>query len=99
MWAVKDHVIELCMDPNGTHVVQRLLFCFMPPSTDAIYYPVMQRLVEVAHHPYGLCVLKKCISQAKGSLGMPPGLEAAARHYRDMLLAQLARYALDLVQS
>lgn len=88
MSAVKSHVIELCMDPNGTHVVQRLLFCFMPPCTDWIYYPVVNNLVEVAHHPYGLCVLKKCISQAK-----------ASGHHQELLLSQLAQNALDLVQS
>merc|ERR1712039_277856 len=88
MRAIKNNVIELCMDPNGTHVVQRLLFCFVPSCTDWIYRPVVDSLVEVAHHPYGLCVLKKCITQAKS-----PG-----RH-QDMLLVQLANHALDLVQS
>jgi hypothetical protein len=86
--AIRPHVIELCMDANGTHVVQRLLFCFMPPFSDFIYMPVIDRMVEVAHHPYGLCVLKKCISQAK----------APGRH-QDLLLQKLAEHALDLVQS
>lgn len=88
MRAVQNHVIELCMDPNGTHVVQRLLFFFMPPFIDSIYFPVVDKMVEVAHHPYGLCVLKKCISQAK-----TPG------KHQDLLLDQLAKHALDLVQS
>eukprot|EP00930_Biecheleria_cincta_P035636 TRINITY_DN24496_c0_g1_i1.p1 TRINITY_DN24496_c0_g1~~TRINITY_DN24496_c0_g1_i1.p1 ORF type:complete len:979 (+),score=209.52 TRINITY_DN24496_c0_g1_i1:114-3050(+) len=88
MSAIRAHVIELCMDPNGTHVVQRLLFCFVPPVTDWIYAAVNDRLIEVAHHPYGLCVLKKCISQAK-----QPG------KHRSMLLQQLTNHALDLVQS
>mmetsp|Transcript_20924 Transcript_20924/g.52392 ORF Transcript_20924/g.52392 Transcript_20924/m.52392 type:complete len:886 (-) Transcript_20924:261-2918(-) len=88
MRAIKNDVVDLCMDPNGTHVVQRLLLCFVPPCTDWIYRPVVDSLVEIAHHPYGLCVLKKCISQAKA-----PG------HHHDMLLAQLANNALDLVQS
>jgi hypothetical protein len=88
MTAVRPHVIEMCMDPNGTHVVQRLLFCFAAPCTDWIYRPVVERLFEVAHHPYGLCVLKKCITQAK----LP-----SQQH--DLLLSQLARHALDLVQS
>jgi len=88
MSSIRTHVIELCMDPNGTHVVQRLLFCFVPPVTDWIYAAVNDRLIEVAHHPYGLCVLKKCISQAKN-----PG------KHRSMLLQQLTNHALDLVQS
>jgi hypothetical protein len=92
MWAITPHVIDLCMDANGTHVVQRLLCCFMSPHTDGIYCIVVQSLMRVAHHPYGLCVLKKCISQAK-----------VQRHdiiaHRDMLLAMLAQHALDLVQS
>uniref|UniRef100_A0A7S2CIK7 PUM-HD domain-containing protein n=1 Tax=Alexandrium andersonii TaxID=327968 RepID=A0A7S2CIK7_9DINO len=88
MAAIEGHVLELCMDPNGTHVVQRLLFCFVPPRTDPIYHPVVSKLVDVAHHPYGLCVLKKCISQAK----------AHGRH-QELLLSRLAEHALDLVQS
>merc|ERR1711972_241235 len=48
----------------------------------------MGNLVEVVHHPYGLCVLKKCISQAKA-----PG------QHQELLLSQLAQHALDLVQS
>jgi len=76
------------MDPNGTHVVQRLLYCFVPPCIDCIYFPVVSKLIEVAHHPYGLCVLKKCISHAK-----------PLRKHQDLLLSGLARHALDLVQS
>jgi hypothetical protein len=86
--ACRSHIIDLCMDPNGTHVVQRLLFCLQPPFTDLVYHPVVENIVKVAHHPYGLCVVKKCISQAK----MP------GRH-QDMLLRKLAEHALDLVQS
>jgi len=88
MNAIKSRVIELSMDPNGTHVVQRLLCCFVPSVTEWIYIAINDRMIEVAHHPYGLCVLKKCISQAK----------AGSKH-QDMLLKQLARHAMDLVQS
>ncbi|CAE7723361.1 unnamed protein product [Symbiodinium microadriaticum] len=88
MNAIKSRVIELSMDPNGTHVVQRLLCCFLPSVTEWIYIAINDRMIEVAHHPYGLCVLKKCISQAK----------PASKH-QDMLLKQLARHAMDLVQS
>jgi hypothetical protein len=88
MAAVRSHVIDMCMDPNGTHVVQRLLFCFSASCTDWIYHPVVENLLEVAHHPCGLCVLKKCISQA-----------TASGQQQDLLLCQLARHAVDLVQS
>jgi len=86
MSSIKHHVIELCMDSNGTHVVQRLLYCFSPPVTEWIYVAVNDRMMEVAHHPYGLCVLKKCISQAN-------------RPHQNMLLNQLTVHAIDLVQS
>jgi hypothetical protein len=88
MVAIKNHVIELCLDTNGTHVIQRLLLCFLPRYSDWIYSPVLDHLVEVAHHPHGLCVLKKCISQAK-----VPGRR------QDLLLNRMAQHALDLVQS
>jgi len=86
--AIKNHVIELSMDPNGTHVVQRLLLCISAPLNDFVFNPIIERVVDVAHHPYGLCVVKKCISQAKKS----------GRH-QEMLLRKLAEHALDLVQS
>jgi hypothetical protein len=88
MSSIESHVIDLCMDPNGTHVVQRLLYCFLPSVSDVIYSMVIDRMLEVAHHPYGLCVLKKCISQAN-----QPG------KHQDQILTQLTRNALDLVQS
>ncbi|CAJ1432696.1 unnamed protein product, partial [Effrenium voratum] len=87
MNSIKDNVIELSMDPNGTHVVQTLLKCFYPSVTDWIFCAITDRMVEVAHHPYGLCVLKKCISQAK-----------ECPEKQEVLLKQLARHALDLVQ-
>jgi hypothetical protein len=86
--SMKDHVIELCIDANGTHVVQRLLFCFSLPLNEFIYKSVIDRILDVAHHPYGLCVLKKCISHAE-----PLG------NSKDILLQKLAENALDLVQS
>ncbi|CAK9017834.1 unnamed protein product [Durusdinium trenchii] len=85
MGAVKGQIVELSMDPNGTHVIQRLLTCFQGSVTDWIFLIIGDRIIEVAHHPYGLCVLKKCIS--------------LARHHREFLLEQLARHAMDLVQS
>jgi len=88
MQALRCHIIPLCMDPNGTHVIQRLLYYFEPRFTDGIYRPVVENLVNVAHHPYGLCVLKKCISQA-----------TSLEKHQDLLLDQLARHALALVQS
>eukprot|EP00928_Gymnodinium_smaydae_P095920 TRINITY_DN8353_c0_g1_i1.p1 TRINITY_DN8353_c0_g1~~TRINITY_DN8353_c0_g1_i1.p1 ORF type:complete len:1111 (+),score=187.30 TRINITY_DN8353_c0_g1_i1:109-3441(+) len=99
MNAIQNDVLDLCMDANGTHVVQRMLFCFPSPCTDAIYYLVQQSLVEVAHHPYGLCVLKKCISQAKAENEHCPASVAAALRHREMLLMGLSQHALDLVQS
>lgn len=88
MSSIESHVIDLCMDANGTHVVQRLLYCFLPSVSDVIYSVVIDRMLDVAHHPYGLCVLKKCISQAH-----QPG------KHQDQILTQLTRNALDLVQS
>lgn len=88
MQAINGHVTQLCMDPNGTHVVQRLLLCFPPPFTDGIFIAVLANLVSIAHHPYGLCVLKKCITQVTS---MP--------RQKDAFLNQLAYHALDLVQS
>lgn len=65
-----------------------MLFCFFPVCAEWIYVPVVHNLVKIAHHQYGLCVLKKCISQAKSQV-----------RYQDMLLQQIARNSLSLVES
>lgn len=36
-------------------------------SEDWIFIAITNRMVEVSHHPYGLCVLKKCISTVPGA--------------------------------
>ena len=65
--------------------MQKLLSSFSPSVTDCVYVVMAEQLLEVANHPYGLCVLKKCISEAK--------------KHQELLLKKLSRHAMELVQS
>eukprot|EP00923_Selenidium_pygospionis_P003503 GHVN01005527.1.p1 GENE.GHVN01005527.1~~GHVN01005527.1.p1 ORF type:complete len:1350 (+),score=284.56 GHVN01005527.1:159-4208(+) len=85
---IKDKVLDLAMDTHGTHVVQRMLICFKPPTTDVIFEKVIQNLSTVAQCQHGLCVVKKCISSANKS-----------HQYESELLEQLTKHAQDLMQS
>jgi len=86
MGALKDLVVELSCDSNGVHVVQRALTSFGQPVSDLVASEVIKCLGVVAHDPHGLCVLKKCISQCRTTQN------------QQMLLSEMAKQALDLVQ-
>jgi hypothetical protein len=79
-------VVQLALDANGTHVVQRILTAFDNDSSEFIYNSVLPKLEQLAQHPNGLCVVKKCIAQAN-------------EHQKHRLLRKLASHALDLVVS
>ena len=46
--AIKDHVIPLSFDPNGTHVLQKVLLCLKEENIDFIFDPVYQNLIELS---------------------------------------------------
>ena len=44
--------------------MNRAQACFDSKSADFIYQTTLPLLDQLAQHPYGLCVVKKCIAQA-----------------------------------
>lgn len=87
MEAVHACIFEMAMNCNGTHVVQSLVVQFHVGCRRKIYKAIEQRFMEVAQHAYGLCVVKKCITQARED------------GYEEEFLDKLTMHAFELVQS
>jgi len=52
--ALRAHVVELCCNANGMHVVQRACTSFGAPFVNMIVGEVALQLHVVAHNPHGL---------------------------------------------
>lgn len=61
--AIRNHVIPLAFDPNGTHVLQKVLLCLKEEHIDFIFDPVYEKLIELSMDQNGLCVIKKLIQK------------------------------------
>jgi hypothetical protein len=57
----KGHVVEMVMDGNGNHVIQKCLSYFMPKQVGFMYDEIMEDSLRVATHKHGCCVLQRCI--------------------------------------
>jgi hypothetical protein len=79
-------VVQLAFDAHGTHVIQRMLLCFDSESSEFIYNCALPVLEQLAQHPYGLCVVKKCIARASES-------------QKQRIIKKLSQHAIDLVVS
>ena len=60
---IRNHVIDLSFDGNGTHVLQKVLLCMKEENIDFIFNPILQNLVDLSMDQNGLCVVKKIISK------------------------------------
>lgn len=81
---LEEHVVELSIHPNGTHVVQKLLVHLR--NNDFILRQIVTHALELATNQLGLCVIKKAISHGQ----MSPT--------KAMLQAQLVVNAIMLMQ-
>eukprot|EP00349_Pseudokeronopsis_sp_Brazil_P006439 CAMPEP_0202965728 /NCGR_PEP_ID=MMETSP1396-20130829/9725_1 /ASSEMBLY_ACC=CAM_ASM_000872 /TAXON_ID= /ORGANISM="Pseudokeronopsis sp., Strain Brazil" /LENGTH=58 /DNA_ID=CAMNT_0049688665 /DNA_START=2071 /DNA_END=2247 /DNA_ORIENTATION=+ len=45
---IKSHVIPLSFDPNGTHVLQKVMLCMKEENIDFIFEPVYENLVNLS---------------------------------------------------
>lgn len=61
--AIKDNVICLSFDPNGTHVLQKVLLTVKVNKLDYIFYECYDKLIELSLDANGLCVVKKLITR------------------------------------
>lgn len=61
--AIQNHVLELAFDPNGNHVLQKVMMSFKEDRIDFIFYPVLDKFKELSMDQNGLCVIKKLINK------------------------------------
>jgi hypothetical protein len=45
---IKDHIIELAFDQNGTHVLQKVLLCMKEENIDFIFNPILGYLIDLS---------------------------------------------------
>jgi len=63
---IKDQIIDLAFDANGTHVLQKVLLCMKEENIDFIFDPVIENFIDLSMDQNGLCVIKKIISKVEG---------------------------------
>eukprot|EP00727_Mastigamoeba_balamuthi_P005951 m51a1_g1976 putative puf4p (728) ;mRNA; r:1111330-1114073 len=85
--ALKGSVVPLIQDLNGNHVIQRCLHQLSAADNQFIYDAVSEngRIVDVATHRHGCCVLQRCI-------------DYASPQQKLQLVAEIVKNALPLVQ-
>lgn len=64
---IKVHIIDLAFDPNGTHVLQKILLCLKEEQIDFIFDPVLENFIDLAMDQNGLCVIKKIVGRIQGN--------------------------------
>lgn len=60
---IRDKVIDLAFDANGTHVLQKVMLCMKEENIDFIFNPVYENLIDLSMDQNGLCVIKKIIAK------------------------------------
>lgn len=95
MQAVHNCILEMSMNCNGTHVVQSLVAQFHVGCRRKIHVAILERIVEVAQHPHGLCVVKKCISQAMKDGSVTEFLHELTTHAFELVQSPYGNYAVQ----
>ena len=62
--SMEPRVMDLILDMNGNHVVQRCLASLPPQRASFIYAAVRTETVRVSTHRHGCCVLQRCLDHA-----------------------------------
>ena len=60
--ALKESVKELCIDPFGSHVLEKLLTCFEEEYINFIYNYIIDNFLDLANNNNGICVVKKILT-------------------------------------
>ena len=60
--ALKESVKELCIDPFGSHVLEKLLTCFEEEYINFIYNYIIENFLDLANNNNGICVVKKILT-------------------------------------
>jgi len=64
--AIHPRVVDLCLDANGNHVIQKAVQSLSAKDKNFIYTAVMTNCKRIACHKHGCCVLQRCLDSASG---------------------------------
>jgi len=60
-----NNVIEMVYDPQGVHVIEKIIICFDEDKVSFIYDYALQNFMKLANNTNGLCIIKKITAHAK----------------------------------
>ena len=61
--SITENIFRLAWDPQGTHVLQKIIFWTKEEKLDYIFYPIISNIFEISKDTQGLWVVKKIISR------------------------------------
>jgi len=83
--AILPRVVELCLDANGNHAIQKAVQCLSAKEKNFIYTSVMTNCKKIACHKHGCCVIQRC-------------LDSASREQQRALFGTIIFHSLELMQ-
>jgi len=78
-------IVDLCLNTNGNHVIQKAVQCLSCKDKNFIFEAVMANCKKIACHRHGCCVLQRC-------------LDAASNDQQRVLISTVISHALELMQ-
>jgi len=60
-----NNVIEMVYDPQGVHVIEKIVICFEEEKVSFIYDYAIKNFMKLANNTNGLCIIKKIIIHTK----------------------------------
>jgi hypothetical protein len=55
-------ILDMCLDPQGTHVIEKIITCFEEKYLEDYYNVIIDNMITLADNVNGLCVCKKIIN-------------------------------------
>ncbi|KZV61064.1 ARM repeat-containing protein [Peniophora sp. CONT] len=92
---LKDEVMRCVKDPNGNHVVQKLIER-VPPERLSFIASFVGNVYELASHPYGCRVLQRCLEHL-GLDATRPLLDELQKYITDLMQDQFGNYVVQFL--
>jgi len=94
--ALHGHIVELAFDPQGTHLVQKLIVAISVQNLGFLYQPLLERFLDVVNHSFGLCVLKQLMTKVEKSYELKrPIVEMLYENFENLIQNPYGNYALQ----
>ena len=61
------YIENFIKDINGNHIIQKFVFFIGSPRNQFLFNLINNKIVEIATHKHGCCVLQKCIEGASAT--------------------------------